>query len=81
MRLPSLKQLVDRLRDTSDEGLVDGHRYVAFFSNLNVASEDELGLLMDHFFTYKSGHADAVQNIVGSMTVLATSVRRSLLPY
>jgi hypothetical protein len=47
-----------------------------FFSNLNVASEDELGLLMDHFFTYKSGHADAVQNIVGSMTVLATNVRR-----
>jgi hypothetical protein len=61
MRLPSLKQLVDRLRDTSDEGLVDGDRHVAFFSNLNVASEDELGVLLDHFFTYKSGHADAAE--------------------
>jgi hypothetical protein len=59
MRLPSLKQLVDRLRDTSDEGLVDSKQYIAFYTNLKVKTEEYLGTIIDNWFTYMHDHGDS----------------------
>lgn len=50
--LPTLKEMVVRLRDTSDDGLVDADRSMAFYSNLPVESEEQVGELIAHWFRY-----------------------------
>lgn len=51
--LPSLKEIVDRLHDTGDEGLVDSDHHLAFFTGLN-ADMDDTGVLIAGWFASRS---------------------------
>ena len=58
--LPSLKEIVDRLRDTDDEGLIDSDHHVAFFTDLNVDMENT-GAMIAGWFASRSTNERLLQ--------------------